>query len=173
MLLAPPSPSDLAEIYALQSDPRVWSHLPSGRVTDKEQVHTWIEEHVHGWADDGLSTWIARDRADQRFLGYGGCALREGTFWNLGYRFRPEEQGRGLATELSTAAIAAAHDLKPDVPVVAYLLEHNLASAAVAHKLGFTVQYRGPDAGNPDPQAIRLVFADRELTAEQLQAAIR
>jgi RimJ/RimL family protein N-acetyltransferase len=49
---------------------------------------------------------------------------------------------------------------------VAYLLENNRASAAVAEKLGLTLRHRGPDAGNPDPSAIRVVYADRPLPPE-------
>jgi hypothetical protein len=40
-------------------------------------------------------------------------------------------------------------------------LEHNLASRALAEKAGLDLVWRGPDAGNPDPGAIRLVYADR------------
>ncbi len=52
----------------------------------------------------------------------------------------------------------------PGLPVIAYLLEHNHASAAVAKKVGLTLVDRGPDAGNPVPSAVRLIFADRPLT---------
>ena len=98
--------SDVDDLYALNSDPRVWTH--------------------------------------------------------------PEVQGRGLATELAQAARAAALAVRPDLPVTALLLEHNLASKAVAEKLGLRLAWRGPDAGNPCPDAIRLVYADRELTPEVL-----
>lgn len=174
MVLSAPTVADADEVYALTSDPRVWTHLPTGRTTDISETKDWVSGHVASWRDDGLSTWIARDADDGRFLGYGGCSLREGgSFWNLGYRFRPEEQGRGLATELSRAAVAAAQELRPDVPVVAFLVEHNLASAAVAGKVGLQLRHRGPDAGNPDPQVARLVFADRPLTPEQVAATMR
>lgn len=42
----------------------------------------------------------------------------------------------------------------------------------MAEKVGLSLQYRAPDAGNPDPQAMRLVFADRTLTGTQLAAAL-
>jgi RimJ/RimL family protein N-acetyltransferase len=65
---------------------------------------------------------------------------------------------------MGRAALVAAHDLAPDRPVLAYLLEHNLASRRTAEKLGMGLVWRGPDAGNPDPDAVRLVFGDREPT---------
>lgn len=57
---------------------------------------------------------------------------------------------------------------RADAPVVAYLLEHNSASARVAIKLGFDLVHRGPDEGNPDATAIRLIYSDRPLTPAQL-----
>lgn len=92
--------------------------------------------------------------------------MRQDAFWNLGYRYAPEAQGRGFATEL-------ARERRPELPVVAYLLENNPASAAVARKLGLTLRHRGPDAGNPDPSAQRLVFADRALSESELAATMR
>lgn len=39
-------------------------------------------------------------------------------------------------------------------------------------RLGLELVHRAPDAGNPDPTAVRLVFADRDLTAAQLEATL-
>lgn len=103
-------------------------------------------------------------------LAHAGCSPRDG-WWNLGYRFAADTHGQGLATEAPRPALAAAVQVR-DVPVVAYLLEHNHASRRVADKLGLTLQHRGPDAGNPDPAAVRLVYADRQLTLEHRAATL-
>jgi hypothetical protein len=58
--------------------------------------------------------------------------------------------------------------VRPDLAVVAFLLEHNLASKAVAEKTGLHLAWRGPDVGNPDQAAVRLVYADRDIAAEVL-----
>lgn len=105
-------------------------------------------------------------------LGHGGCQLREGAFWNLGYRFTPAAQGRGFATEVAGEAVRAAQAHRPELPVVAYLLEHNHASRRVAEKVGLERRLRGPDAGHPDPAAIRLVLADRPLDPGQQEAVM-
>ena len=70
--------------------------------------------------------------------------------------------GRGYATEMGEAAIEAAHDVVPERPVLAYLLEHNHGSRRTAEKLGLQLVWRGPDPDNPDPDAVRLVFLDRQ-----------
>ncbi|WP_407923466.1 GNAT family N-acetyltransferase [Actinomyces culturomici] len=49
-------------------------------------------------------------------MGYAGCWLKDGAFWNLGYRLSPELQGRGYALEASRAAIAAAREVAPRGP---------------------------------------------------------
>ncbi len=95
------------------------------------------------------------------------------TFWNLGYRFAADQHGHGYATELASEAIRQAALLRPDLPVTAYLLEHNAASAQVAHKLGLALVHRGPDVGNPDSSAVRLIYADRSLTDKQVAAILR
>jgi RimJ/RimL family protein N-acetyltransferase len=163
---------DLDEHFALMSDPGVWAHLPSGRHTDRAQTATGIEHSVGHWARDGLGYWTARLRDDLpgtplragAVVGTGGCALRVGTsWWNLYYRLTPPAWGRGLAAELVTAALDAARAVDPDRPVVAYLLEHNAESRGRAEKAGLSLVWRGPDAGNPDPAAVRLVYADRPL----------
>ena len=83
-------------------------------------------------------------------------------WWNLYYRFDQQVLGRGYATEMGTAALEAARDVAPERPVLAYLVEHNVASRRTAERLGLRLVWRGPDADNPDPDAVRLVFLDRE-----------
>lgn len=169
--LDPPREEDLEELHRIYSDARTWTHLPSGRFTDlattREALAGWLDD----WRREGLGAWVARENGI--VVGHGGCAVRQGVFWNLGYRFAPEVQGRGLATELARAAVDAAREHRPELPVVAYLLEHNPASAAVAEKVGLALRHRGLDAGNPDPSAVRLVYADRELSEAELAATMR
>jgi len=120
--------------------------------------------------------WTARLRpalpADQvppglvpgEMVGVGGCAVRAGTdWWNLYYRLTPRAWGHGLAAELVAAAVDAARTADGEKPVIAYLLEHNRESKGRAERSGLTLVWRGPDAGNPDPEAVRLIYADRPV----------
>lgn len=66
-----------------------------------------------------------------------------------------------------------AHARRPQTPIIASIVEHNPASAAVAVKLGMHQVHRGPDADNPAPSAIRLIYADAPLSEEELAAALR
>jgi hypothetical protein len=67
-----------------------------------------------------------------------------------------------------TASLDAAHAVDPDRPVIAYLVEHNERSRGRAERSGLSLVWRGPDAGNPDPAAVRLVYADRPLDDDVL-----
>lgn len=167
-----PTEADAAGLHKICSDPRVWTHFPSLCFTNIQQTETMLARWIEGWERDGLGTWIVRGADSEEILGYGGCSVRQGAFWNLGYRFAFEAQGNGLATEISLEALEHARLIQPELPVVAYLLEHNGASARVAEKVGLSLVYRGADAGNPDPDAVRLVYADRPLTDVELAATL-
>lgn len=171
--LSRPVPEDLPALFSILSDPRVWTHFPTLRHTDVSETEAAVQRWTEGWEANGLDTWVVRRRDDATPIGYGGCSVLGGEVWNLGYRLAPEAQGHGYATELARAAVVQAHRRRPDMPVIAYLLEHNTASARVAIRLGLELVHRGPDAGNPDPAATRLVYADRALTPDELHAAMR
>lgn len=168
-----PTTDDVVGLHAIVSNPDVWRHFPSMRHTAPDQTARSVGNWLAGWQRDGLGTWVARERGTTSIVGYGGCSMLRGEVWNLGYRFAVASQGRGHATELARAAMRRAAARSAETPIVAYLLENNLASAAVAKKLGMTLAHRAPDAGNPDPDAVRLIFTDRDLTHNQLAAALQ
>ena len=176
-------PADLGEHYALMSDPGVWRHLPEGLHTDPATTANGIRHSVGHWERHGLGYWTARLRPDLpdpptglrpgAMVGTGGCAVRVGTtWWNLYYRLTPAAWGLGLAAELVTAALDAARSVDPDRPIVAYLLEHNVESRGRAERAGLSLVWRGPDAGNPDPAAVRLLYADRPLPGDVLARVV-
>ncbi|WP_218828410.1 MULTISPECIES: GNAT family N-acetyltransferase [unclassified Rhodococcus (in: high G+C Gram-positive bacteria)] len=115
---------------------------------------------------------MIRERGSHTLSGYGGYSKRRNAFWNLGYRLHPDAQGNGYAAEMCEIAVECAHRTEPELPIVAYLLEHNVASARVAERAGLELITRGPDVGNPDVDAIRVVYADRALTADQVGAVL-
>ncbi|MFE6970637.1 GNAT family N-acetyltransferase [Isoptericola sp. NPDC057653] len=171
--LAPVTLADLDALHDLHADPRVWVHYPVGRHTSREQTAGQVEGFAADWERDGIGYWTVRRRDDGTFVGIGGVRLRPTGALNLYYRLSPEQQGHGFAVELARAALDLAAERRPDVPVVAFLLEHNAASRATAERAGLRLVWRGPDAGNPDPGAVRLVLADRDLDDAVLAAVVR
>jgi RimJ/RimL family protein N-acetyltransferase len=157
------SASDLGGFYALHADPATWTHFPVGRHASLAESASKLDAAVAQWAADGLGYWAVRESQSGPVIGVAGCAVPPGlSWWNLYYRFAVSAQGHGYAAEVARRAIDAAHDVEPDRPVLAYLLEHNVASRRTAERLGLQEVWRGPDRDSPDPGAIRIVYVDRE-----------
>src|SRR5699024_10657364 len=55
-----PRMADLDELHRLYSDPRVWTHLPSGRFADVGTTRNVLAGWISAW-DAGLGTWVARE----------------------------------------------------------------------------------------------------------------
>ncbi|WP_051970128.1 GNAT family N-acetyltransferase [Kitasatospora azatica] len=127
--------ADLDALYAINSDPGTWRHLPQGRHTEPAKTQDWIERAAARWAD-GLSYWTARRRSDDAVVGVGGVQLTGRGHWNLYYRLDTAHWGHGYATELSAAALDAARLHTPELPVFAWIHPHNTGSRAVAARLG-------------------------------------
>jgi RimJ/RimL family protein N-acetyltransferase len=158
--------ADLNDAFALMSDPRVWRHHPSGVHTTRDRTAGQLAREALGWELDGLGYWSARLRDDEgTFAGVGGCRLHATAGWNLYYRMRPELQGNGYATELARAALGAAREVDPTLPVVAAVLDHNAPSRAVAAAVGLHEVWRGNERAG-----LRLLFCDREAEPAVLDA---
>lgn len=169
--------SDIDQLYVLHSDPKVWTHLPSGQHADRDRTARDVAEYLADWDRDGAGYWTARLRligtgTERTFVGIGGVRLRSTGAWNLYYRISPAQQGHGFALEIGRAGMKLASQVRPDAPLTAILLEHNQASRITVERLGLKLVWRGPDAGNPDPAAVRLIYADRPVGAEQLELLI-
>ncbi|WP_153461509.1 GNAT family N-acetyltransferase [Streptomyces kaniharaensis] len=129
--------ADLAPLHAINHDPRTWSHLPEGRHLDEATTRAWIERAVDVWESDGMGYWTARLGAGGPVIGIGGASYQDASgYWNLYYRFDPAHWGHGYATELSRAALDAAHRHAPERLVAAWVDDHNAQSRAVVQKLG-------------------------------------
>ncbi len=160
-----PVPDDLADLHRIHADPASWEHFPQGRHPDLARTQQALDKSESEWTH-GLGYWSVRDSARGPVIGMAGCAVvASRPWWNLYYRFDSAARGRGYASEVAAAALEAARAVAPDRPVMAYLLEINVASRRTAERAGLTLVWRGPDAGNEDPDAVRLVYLDRDPDA--------
>ncbi|MGK5444049.1 GNAT family N-acetyltransferase [Micromonospora sp. URMC 105] len=169
LILRKPSRADVPELFALYADPRVWGPDPLSRHDTVEQTERMADNWCAAWRRDGLGMWMAYG-ADNTFVGIGGCFVRYGVAWNLGFRLVPDFWGQGYAQEISAAATTAAQVLRADLPMTAYLLEGNERSRRVVERIGLRLAWRGADAGNPDASAVRLLYSDRQLSQEAVTA---
>jgi RimJ/RimL family protein N-acetyltransferase len=156
------SMADLAPLFTINNDPATWVHAPEGRHTTADRTRVWIERAAARWRTDGLSYWSVRLRADGSTIGVGGVQRHADGNWNLYYRLAPAQWGCGYATELSRAAVDAAVAMDPEAPVVAWIIDQNVASRKVAERLGFKNYGERLDANDG---VWRLAYADRPLPA--------
>lgn len=183
--LAPLDPSDEAmvrAVYAIQSDPDTWEHLPEGRETDISQSRAFMDGYARSWQDRGLGWWAATLLVPlgtvpaETLVGVGGCGVRlpQIPAWNLGYRFTPAVWGHGLAGEIGRAAIAAAGQADPEIPIVARALTRNPASWHVLERIGLSLQWEGSVEADDSLTTglMRRVYADRSLSEELLEQLI-
>jgi len=167
LVLHRPVLTDLRDLFELYRDPRVWGPDPLTRHTSDEQTERMINNWRSAWQRDGLGMWVARSSEPAlsgAFVGIGGCFVKSAVAWNLGFRLQPRFWGRGYAHEISVTGIEAALWRRPDLPITASVLEGNERSQRTTESVGLRLVWRGPDAGNPDPHAVRLLYADRPLT---------
>jgi RimJ/RimL family protein N-acetyltransferase len=158
-------PGDLADLFAIVSDPRTWEHDPAGRHRVPETTKRWIERAEAKWRTDGLSYWMARlaqpsPGSQNQVIGVGGVQRHTSGTWNVFYRLAPSAWGQGYATELGRTAIDAAHRVDPDVPVIAWIVDHNLPSRRVAVRLGLVDRGLRLDANDG---VVRRAYSDRPL----------
>ena len=129
---------DLEELFAIFNDPSGWWYDPVGRHTDRERTRDWLTRAAARFEPDGLSYWTVRRRDAAAVIGVGGAQRQRTRAWNLNYRLAMRQQGHGFATELGRAAYAAASEVDPAVPFIAWIAPHNTLSRKVAERLGLT-----------------------------------
>lgn len=185
LILTPIDPTDaelIDAIFAIQSDPATWTHLPDAVDTDISQSRTIAEDHARSWRDLGLGWWAIRlreplDALDAgSVIGLGGAAVRrpEVPAWNVGYRLTPAAWGHGFAGEVSRAAIVAAHAARPDLPVTARALTRNPASWRTLQRAGLAMVWEGDDPADDalTSGVARRVYSDRDLSPALLDQLI-
>lgn len=173
LVLTVPQQGDLGELHQLYADPQVWRDDPMTRHSTRDQTEAMIDRWQAAWLRDGLGMWVARSAEPAthgQLVGIGGTFIRYGVAWNLGFRLSPIFWGQGYAQEIIRAAVSTARDVRGDLPLTAYLLEGNTRSQRTTERAGLRLVWRGPDAGNPDPQAVRLLYADQDLSPALVKA---
>ena len=159
-LRCPDPDGDLADLFAIFSDPDSWWYDLAGRHRDPEQTRRWLERAESCFRHDGLSYWTVRRRDDDTIIGVGGAQRQRTGAWNLNYRISTLYQRQGFAAELTRAAFSAASSVDATVPFVAWVDAHNLPSRRVAERLGL-INYGV--AVNPADHRERLAYADRPI----------
>lgn len=131
--------ADAEAMRVLFSDPQVLEFL-NNEPTDTLEQAIGLIDWLNGQYDrhNGVN-WAIRRRADDRFIGQGGCYAwdREDRKVDIGYHVLPEFWGSGYATEATRAILHWCFDALEVHRVQADCTEGNIGSERVMLKCGF------------------------------------
>ena len=144
--LRAPTSADMSRVVALDTDPRVNRHSPSGAPTVTES-RSKFHGTIAAWRRDGIGHWLVEcDGCLAGVTGVRPIELDGDVYWNVYYRFSPETWGKGIASEALRAALAAARGHVAGRRFVVRTRPTNRAAITLAQAVGLT---RSPrlDAG--------------------------
>lgn len=138
--LRPVESDDAARLFAIYGDAQTQRFNPAGPLPDQATADKLLARWLADWAEVGFGQWaVSEQAAPDHILGFGGLsrlAYGERILPNLGYRFAVEAWGRGLATELATAALAWAFGPLALDEVYGLVRPAHTASIRVLEKVG-------------------------------------
>lgn len=122
----------------MQSDADVMADLggPFGRSASSIK----FDRYRDAWTTDGISRWAVIDHAGG-FCGYAGvmkCDVTDhplGSHYEVGWRFRRDAWGRGLATEATRRALSHAWAVLNTAEIFSYTAADNQRSQMVMRRL--------------------------------------
>jgi [ribosomal protein S5]-alanine N-acetyltransferase len=126
------------DLLVLHQDPDVAEYWGAW---SREQARTVANLCEQAWNDDGVSKWLAYDRAETTIVGRGGLSrvMVDGELRvEVGWTLLGARRGHGFATEIGRAGIDFAFDELDAEEVVAFTETTNGPSRAVMERLGMT-----------------------------------
>ena len=153
LVLRQPTPADRALYHAHFTRPEVerWlrpSPLPPFTAGAVDEL---VEGDCAHWSDHGFGPWLLIERETGAFAGRGGLhwtVVEEKAMIELAWSVEPSRHNRGYATEMASAAIESARELRLE-ELIALVLPANVPSRRVAEKVGFGPNGEVEHAGLP------------------------
>jgi RimJ/RimL family protein N-acetyltransferase len=136
------APEDFPAFCDLWNDPAVYRHITGKPLADEDNWSRLLKLVGH-WQFVGYGSWAVVDKGSSAMIGQVGfndyrrdmpVPMPEP---EMGWALRAEAQGKGLASEACTAALAwLDRECRPEV-VACIIAPENAPSQALAKKLGF------------------------------------
>lgn len=145
-------PDDLAELYALYSDPELRRYFPEGTLSydeTREELEWFLNGHP---ARPELGLWATIHRPSGRFI--GRCGLLPWTIdgrdeVEVAYLLDRAFWGQGLATEAGLALVDYGFGRLGLSRLICLIDPDNEPSARVARRLGMTFERAAEDEKGP------------------------
>lgn len=147
--------ADLDDMSDLLGDEQVMAHY--SRPKTRQEAQVWIDWNRRRYAEHGFGLWVVTLRDSEVFVGDCGLTVQHVDGVDeveIGYHVRTRYQRLGYATEAAGACRDLARDQFGVRRLVAIIAEANVASRAVAEKIGLTLEKRSQVHGGE-----RLIYA--------------
>jgi ribosomal-protein-alanine N-acetyltransferase len=133
--------TDAQGMFALDSDPEVHKYLGNNPVKTIQEVESAIDLIRKQYIKNGFGRCAVIDKVTNEFLGWGGIKYEENfrpnfAYNDIGYRFRQEFWGKGIATEVATASLKWGFETLKLKEICGTADVENLASNKVLNKIG-------------------------------------
>ncbi|GAB5416568.1 MAG: GNAT family N-acetyltransferase [Crocinitomicaceae bacterium] len=140
LLLRPFRIEDVPSWYIINKDPEITRYTGDGGVVSKEEIERRIREHVLGdYSKYGFGRWAVVHKENDELIGFAGLKyMPDLDVVDLGYRFKQDYWGQGIATEASRASLKFGFETLGLTQIVAYILPENVGSEKVLKKLNFS-----------------------------------
>lgn len=146
LLLRHFEPGDREPLHAITGDPNVMKFVGDLQPFSPQQTRSMIEDAMAHYGQRGFGEYAITCKETGKLIGYGGFAiLPERAYPEIDYIFRPDQWGRGLASELAPALVRYAFGELGLAVLGASFDPHNHASMRVAAKAGFQFVRTGLD----------------------------
>jgi RimJ/RimL family protein N-acetyltransferase len=154
------TPDDFADLYALNSDPRVMKYIADGTVSTRDEVAGALRRFVRYPAlYPDLGIWHTSRRDTGAFIGFFALNYTgKSTDIEVGYRLLYDAWGLGFATEGATALVHFGFDDLGLDRIIGVTAPGNAASQNVLMKAGLADQ----GWGRYYNRRLRLFAAERE-----------
>ncbi len=138
LLLRPMRAEDVDALLTIFTDPKVMASF-DGVLFDRQQMTQWVQRNLDHQARYGYGLFAVIFKASGLLI--GDCGLEhlevDGVLeTELGYDFRSDFWGQGLATEAAAAVRDYAFQVRRLPRLVSLIRQGNLASQRVAEKIG-------------------------------------
>lgn len=166
--LRPFRDGDRDAFAAMNADPRVMAHFvaPLSRV----ESDAFLDRIENRRAETGLGFMAVEERASGAFAGLCGLAAVPWTAWftpavEIGWRFGPDFQGRGLASEAATLALADGFRRRALDRIVAFTVQANAPSWRLMERIGMmrVGTFENPRIPEGHPLRPQVLYEVREV----------
>ncbi len=143
LIVRPLNETDLNDMFALDSNPKVHQYLGNKPITHKQEALNYIKSTIKQYNTTGVGRWAVIEKETKSFIGWCGLRLyndmtfnNKTNFYDIGYRLLPKYWGKGYATESAKACLNYAFSTLNLNTIYGITEKENAASHAVLLKIG-------------------------------------